>query len=158
MNQFSPMSEDKTPQPHQRFFGAAAAHPTTAPAPAEEQAPLPDDFKVNPIPEDDGQTETPLEEQAPDAPVEKFDNEPEEKPARSERDDSYYNITHDHLLRVRKERNAIILKIDKLEDQRIEKGSEEYDDAAREIGKLQSELWHKNNLIEALVKVLVSLG
>jgi hypothetical protein len=154
MNQFSPMSEDKTPQPHQRFFGAAAAHPAT-PAPAEEPAPLPDDFKVNPIPEDDGQKEAPVEEPAPAG---SFNSEPEEKPARSERDENYYNITHDHLIRVRKERNAIILKIDKLEDQRIEKGSEDYDDAAREIGKLQSELWHKNNLIEALVKVLVSLG
>lgn len=144
MNQFSLMGEDKTPQSHQRFFGAAAARPATTPAPAEESAHLPEDFKVNPIPEDNGQKVAPAE--------------PAEKPARSERDENYYNITHDHLIRVRKERNAIILKIDKLEDQRIEKGSEDYDDAAREISKLQSELWHKNNLIEALIKVLVSLG
>ena len=73
-------------------------------------------------------------------------------------DKDYYNTTHEYLDRERKERNAIIMRIDKIEDERIEKGSDDYDDAAREINRLQSELWRKNNLIEALTKVLISLS
>ena len=50
-------------------------------------------------------------------------------------------------------------RIDKLQDQKIENGSsdEDYDDDSREIMKLQSELIRKNNLIDALLKVLISL-
>lgn len=49
MNQFSPMSQDTTPRPHQRFFGAAAQHPTfTQSAPVQPEHV---DFKVNPLPE-----------------------------------------------------------------------------------------------------------
>ena len=73
-------------------------------------------------------------------------------------DKDYYDTTHNYLDRERKERNAIIMRIDKIEDERIEKGSDDYDDAAREINRLQSELWRKNNLIEALTKVLISLS
>lgn len=169
MNNFSPMSEDNTPRPHQRFFGDAAQRPAE-PSHEETPEPLPD-FKPNPLPGADEPAEEmppkpePKPEDAPMPPVppapepgDEMEVLPEEpKPARGERDENYYNITHEHLIRTRKERNAIILKIDKLEDERIEKGSKEFDDAAREIGELHNDLWHKNNLIEALVKVLISL-
>ena len=86
----------------------------------------------------------------------------EEEPAKPRTlegsDKDYYNTTHDYLERERKERNAIIMRIDKIEDERIDKGTDDYDDAAREINRLQGELWRKNNLIEALTKVLISLS
>lgn len=52
MNQFSPMSQDTTPRPHQRFFGAAAQHPTfTQSAPVQPEQPEHVDFQANPLPE-----------------------------------------------------------------------------------------------------------
>jgi hypothetical protein len=151
-NQFSPMSEDKTPVPHQRFFG-----PQTESMPPEGPAPSIDDFAVNPLPEETPAPEAGPETPAPETEAPTTEATPVETSAPKERD-AYYNETKDHLMHVRKQRNAIILQMDKLEDERIEKGSEDFDDASRELSKLQNDLWRKNNLIEALVKVLVSLG
>lgn len=137
-NQFSPMSEDNTPTPHQRFFGQAGDNNNL---PLEGAAPVVDDYTANPMPEEVATPDT-----ATAAPVE------------AKKHDAYYNETKDHLLHVRKQRNAIILQMDKLEDERIEKGSDEYDATANELSKLHNDLWRKNNLIDALVKVLISLG
>lgn len=153
-NQFSPMSEDNTPTPHQRFFGQAGDNNNLPP---EGTAPVVDDFTTSPLPE-----EVPAPDVAAaiaDKPeVATPDTAATASPAEPKKRDAYYNETKDHLLHVRKQRNAIILQMDKLEDERIEKGSDEYDTTANELGKLQNDLWRKNNLIDALVKVLISLG
>ncbi len=153
-NSFSPMSEDKTPIPHQRFFG-----PQAESLPPEGPAPSIDDFSVKPLPDEIPAPEAapaPEAPEAPETPETPSADTAENKPDKEH--DAYYRETKDRLIHVRKQRNAIILQMDKLDDDRIEKGSEDYDDDSRELSKLQNDLWHKNNLIDALVKVLISLG
>ncbi len=152
-NQFSPMSEDNTPTPHQRFFGQAGDNNNLPP---EGAAPVVDDYTANPMPEE---VATPdVAPVAIDKPEVATPDTATAAPVEAKKHDAYYNETKDHLLHVRKQRNAIILQMDKLEDERIEKGSDEYDATANELSKLHNDLWRKNNLIDALVKVLISLG
>ena len=157
-NQFSPMSEDKTPIPHQRFFG-----PQTESIPPEGPPPSIDDFSVNPIPEEAPAPEAapaPDASMAPEAnPAPESQDAPATDTAAPKEHDAYYNETKEHLVHVRKQRNAIILQIDKLADDQIEKGEADDDEkTTKELEKLEEDLSRKNNLIDALIKVLLSLG
>ena len=153
MNQFNPMSQDNTPRPHQRFYDANGGNNQDQENNMEQSNP--DDYQANPMPSDAGTGDMPPAMPQEDAPA----PAPAPAPQDANQDyDAYFNETHERLINVRKERNGIILRIDKLQDQRIEKGSDDFDDDdSREISKLQSELWRKNNLIDALLKVLISL-
>ena len=154
MNQFNPMSQDNTPRPHQRFFDGAGNNP-------EQEAPEqgnPDDY-AGPLPNNDAAGDMPPAMPQDDAPAPAPTPAPAPAPEANQEYEGYFNETRERLINVRKERNGIILRIDKLQDQKIENGSsdEDYDDDSREIMKLQSELIRKNNLIDALLKVLISL-
>ena len=142
MNESDSIKDDKATQSIQRFVNLP---PSDSKEVSHNSAP------IEPIHEKDFEVK-PLSDE------EKKDDSATGQKGQDEGEEKYYSVTHDYLIRERKERNAIILKIDKLEDERIEKGSDEYDDTAREITKLQNDLWHKNNLIEALAKVLISLA
>lgn len=154
MNQFSPMSQDNTPHPHQRFFDGDGNN-------SEQNAQEQSNNQNNqegypaPMPSNDNAGDMPPAMPQDDAPA----PAPAPAPAADGGEyESYFNETRERLINVRKERNGIILRIDKLQDQRIENGAEDdLDDDSREISKLQSELWRKNNLIDALLKVLLSL-
>ena len=158
MNQFNPMSQDNTPHPHQRFFEAGGNNPDQEGA---EQA-NPEEYPSNPAPSDTNTSDvppaTPAEEAPASAPAPANAPAPAQSAEQAQEYDPYFNETREHLINVRKERNGLILRIDKLQDQRVEKGSEdESTDDSREIMKLQEELWRKNNLIDALIQVLLSL-
>ena len=152
MNQFNPMSQDNTPHPHQRYFDGDGNN-------SEQEAPehnAPEGY-ASPLQNESAGDMPPAMPQE-DAPSAAPAPAPAPAPEANQEYDGYFTETRDRLINVRKERNGIILRIDKLQDQRIENGAdEEFDDDAREIMKLQSELMRKNNLIDALLKVLVSL-
>jgi hypothetical protein len=158
MNQFNPMSQDNTPRPHQRFFDANGGNNPDQENNNNVEQSNPDDYQQNnPLPNNDaGAGDMPPAMPHEDAPAPAPAPAPQDNP--NQEYDAYFNETHERLINVRKERNGIILRIDKLQDQRIENGSDDFDDDdSREISKLQSELWRKNNLIDALLKVLISL-
>ena len=154
MNQFNPMSQDNTPHPHQRFFDGDGNN-------AEQEAPEqnnPESFP-NPMSNNDSAGDMPPAMPQEDAPAPAPAPAPVAAPDASQEYEGYFNETRERLINVRKERNGIILRIDKLQDQRVENGSgeDDMDDDSREIFKLQNELVRKNNLIDALLKVLISL-
>ena len=125
--------------------------------PVDEPAEEPEEEKPKePV---QAEPETPAEEPAKEPEPEPTpEPAPAPAPENNQEYEGYFNETRERLINVRKERNGIILRIDKLQDQHIENGSEdEMDDSSREIFKLQSELLRKNNLIDALLKVLISL-
>ena len=156
MNQFNPMSQDNTPHPHQRFFDGDGNN-------SEQNAPEHNDQNQegypNPMPNNDGAGDMPPAMPQEDAPAPAPAPAQAPAPEANQEYEGYFNETRERLINVRKERNGIILRIDKLQDQRIENGAAEddYDDDSREILKLQGELIRKNNLIDALLKVLISL-
>ena len=155
MNQFNPMSQDNTPHPHQRFFDGDG---NNSEQDAQDHG-NPEGGFPNPMPNNDGAGDMPPAMPQEDAPAQAPAPAPAPAPEANREYEGYFNETRERLINVRKERNGIILRIDKLQDQKIENGSadEEYDDDAREIMKLQGELIRKNNLIDALLKVLISL-
>jgi len=161
MNEFAPMSQDNTPHPHERFFGAEHTNQEKEGGNMnnheEYQNPMPNEGNPGEMPPATSTTEmsAPAPEMVAQPAAMGVPAMPE---AASGTGDEYYNETRNRLMSVRKERNGIIVRIDKLEDQRIEKGeADESADIFNEISKLRNELWRKNNLIDALVKVLASL-
>ena len=152
MNQFNPMSQDNTPHPHQRFFDGDGNNSEPN---AQEQG-NPEGYPA-PMPSNDNAGDMPPAMPQEDAPAPA--PTPAPAPEVGSEYECYFNETRERLINVRKERNGIILRIDKLQDQRLENGSDDdtEDDDSREIFKLQNELMRKNNLIDALLKVLVSL-